>query len=422
MQIELRLKQFLKLYGLDTHGFRKELAKACKVHRHTIGALLTNEISNPSLKVLSNICRWILVKKKSDIEKGLFDPSILPGALFGSRESKLWLAFGKSRWVTIYLGEYQQAHRDLPHVPAHRSVSRRDAEVASMFTGRLSSTSDMGQYRPSVHTRFIPFHYTWNQPCQEGCEFDKDRDRATRTFDREILPRNPEESVILLGSQRANYLVECTVANLFGCQPFSPASGPPVVPFYLCYRDFDRTVRSCFGGDVFPPNFEDWNPELYQKTCDEARKKKQFDKKHPPSIPGTYFLKDKEGPWDLCPWIPAKEDAGIVIIVRREGRMEMSVVGFSGSATVALGRHLIEYPWEFWPLRSDPENLTEEEKESDKYSDKAATTTASGLEIGVYVCRVKFEPKDKSKRTGDDDDEEDYKASVEEVIPLPFWN
>jgi transcriptional regulator with XRE-family HTH domain len=424
MQIELRLKSFLKKYGLDYHGVKNELAEVCDVHRHTIGKLLKNEMSNPSLNLLSKICRWILRKKEIEIENGEFDPSILPRELFGSRPAELWLAFGKSRRVTIYLGEYQQSHQDMPHVPAHRSVSRRDAEVESMFIQRLSSTEVMGANRPVVHTRFIPFHYTWKKSdgsddTVENNVTDDDRDRAIRVYERDVRKRNPNESVIMVGSQRVNYLLECQVANIFGCEPFAQALDNPKVPFYLCYRDFDHSVNSCFGGRHFPPHYETWNKADYNKICEAYEKEHGPIIDHPPSVPGTYYRLDEKGPWQHCPWTKEKEDAGIVLIVRDGDQMDVGVFGFAGSATVAVGRHLMEYPWDFWPEAIDPD--TEKKKKGKKAPPPPCTTIVGGLEIGVYLCKVEFTPKVKSRQSYDEGVEENYDVSISTVIPLPVW-
>lgn len=404
MLIELRLNALLKELDLDYHGSRKELAESCGVHRHTIAKLCSDEMSNPSLDVLSDICRWIKHKKQNTN----FDPSILPGALFGLRPTKLWRAFGKSDSVTIYLGEYKQKHEDMPNIPAHRSVARSDAEVESMIMRCLSSTETMGADRPAVHTRFIPFQYTWINPCPDVCEFELDKKRAMKVFRSGIRKRGEKESVILLGSQRVNYLVECLVAELYGCRPFAPATGVPKVPFFLCYRDFDRSVKSCFGGRDFPPGYKIRNKAEFEEACEKYRKKHGKKSAPQPMTPGTYYLRDRKGPWELCPWIPDREDAGIVIINREAVRIEMAVFGFSGPATCAVGRYLIDHPEKFWPEGSPDD------------ADSAVTTTIKGIETGIYLCRVKFPPKNTSRQGKEED--EDYKSARVEVIPLPLWS
>lgn len=88
------------------------------------------------------------------------------------------------------------------------------------------------------------------------------------------------------------------------------------VPFYLCYRAFDRQVPSCFGGL-------------------ENHVGKSGDIRH-----GTYFL-DENFEWQLFEWKKKKQDAGIVNITREPDTVEMATFGFSGRATNAVGNALV---------------------------------------------------------------------------------
>ena len=272
-------------------------------------------MKNPSLGILDSVCRWL-------IDKGV-PRDDLPGALFAFRPPTLWRAVAGLNNVVIYLGMYVHSGRKTPAVPAPMSIARHDAEVTTNIMSLLNSRADMGDAVPTVRTRYVPFEYTARKPASIPDGFEKDKKRAREIFT-QMCSRRPQENAILLGSQRVNYVVECLVADLFGCEPFEPVTKKPKVPFYLLYRDFDQPVPSCFGGPKNPAWLKGSTPH------------------------GTYYL-DERGKWNLIEWKPQEQDAGIVIIVRDAKSIDLAAFGFSGRATKALGTKLIEESPVFWP-------------------------------------------------------------------------
>ena len=255
-----------------------------------------------------------------------------------------------------------------------RMVALHDAEVESMIITLLFKQSAMGDTNAVVRTRYLPFQFSPMGPSVKGAWLEADIKRAIHLF-QEVQNRGPRDSVIMLGSQRANYLVECKVADLFNCKPFERASGKPSVPFYLCYRGFDRQVPSCFGGLSGPPGL----------TGTAKR--------------GTYYI-DENNRWISLEWKQAVQDAGIVIVIREPERVELVVIGFSGRATCALGKELVENPEKFWPeefrLRGADNGGERPEPDegrggSRKRGEKTGTTIeVDGKEIGIYACRATF--------------------------------
>src|SRR5262245_27388901 len=100
MQVEIRLKQILNEYVPERRVSAQQIADDLRVHRHTIGKLYRNQMTNPSLKVLGQLCNWLQ-------ENGV-PGDILPQALFGTRPAKLWQAVAEPGIVRFYLGMYQQ--------------------------------------------------------------------------------------------------------------------------------------------------------------------------------------------------------------------------------------------------------------------------------------------------------------------------
>jgi len=157
MLIEMRLKKILRDHGLDRRRITQDIAHGCNVHRHTIGKLYRNQLSNPSLKVLGDLCDWLQSNGVPAAE--------LPHALFGLRPSKLWEAVAGPGKVTLYLGEYQQTVGEMQPM---LWISRRDATVAGEIIQKLSRPAGPDGTRrfPTVRTEYVPFHL---------CSREKDR-------------------------------------------------------------------------------------------------------------------------------------------------------------------------------------------------------------------------------------------------------
>ncbi len=371
MKLEWRLKQLLEEHHLYRYGVETKIAKDCGLHRHTIGKFLRNNIQAPKLEVLEKICEWL-------IEKGV-SADILPSALFGIRPSGLWRAIGQSKKVLIFVGEYHLKGElaTKPQASPPVSISRHDSVVSSKIIHFLFSEAELRDTRPSVKMLYVPFYFTPGNLDASDKGFAEDKDRASCIFKNMRNDKRNECSTIMIGSQRVNYLVEYMVADLFNCEPFFQASKKPKVPFYLCYRKFDRPVPSCFGGQTNPPG-------------------RGGEISH-----GTYYL-DENFEWQFFEWQQRKNDAGIVIIIREADKVELAVFGFSGRATNAIGNALLKNSDQFWP---EPD------------ADNNNTVTTGGKEIGVYICQVTFS-QEKIKNKDMARAFENYENDAVEIIPL----
>ncbi len=369
MKLEWRLKQLLEKYGLDGHGMETKIANECGVHRHTVGKIIRNQVQSSKLDVLEKVCEWL-------IENGV-PAETLPGALFGVRPSALWRAIGESDKVHIYLGEYhikgKTATTQQPAPPV--SISRHDSVVSSKIIHFLFSNAELSDLRPSVKMLYVPFYFTPGVFDTEDVVFQEDTSRAKQIFTTMRQDRQRNCSSIIIGSQRVNYLVEYIVADLFGCEPFVQQRDKVQVPFYLCYRKFDRLMPSCFGGVDNPP---DKNSDV---------------------VPGTYYL-DENFTWQFLEWKKKETDAGIVVITREADNVEMAAFGFSGRSTNAVGNALLKQPHNFWP---------------ESNSTQSNTVVTGDKEVGVYICKVTF-----SEEKNNDNSRafEDYEQDKVEVIPL----
>jgi DNA-binding Xre family transcriptional regulator len=345
MKIEMRLQNVLKKNNLDHHGIIHQIASdhSVGVNRHTIAKFYNNSVKNISLDALGKICEWLSMHGIPVNE--------LPGALFGMRPSELWQAIAMQGRVTIYIGEYQQTE---PPAAAWRWISRRDAAVAANFVQELSNTSETGVSPPQVRLEYVPFRWDAKIDDVTKSPIVDDIKKAKKIFSR-IKDSSSHHTSILIGSQRVNYLLEFLVADLFGCKPFSKAEKGAIVPFYLVYRDRDRKVMSCFGGNKNP-------------YCRKSA-----------AVPGIHYL-SKQG-WAICPWKENKQDAGIIIALRDPGieAIVIAVFGFSGRATDTVGKQLLLSKDRFW----------------------SSLHKVRGKEVGIFICSFELD-----QSSGVDEDEE----------------
>jgi hypothetical protein len=390
MEVELRLKQLLREYHLDEHGVEKDMANKCGLHRHTIAKLLKNASPNPSLPVLGKISRYL-------IARGI--PSdILPGALLGGRPAGLWKAIGALDNVAIYLGMYKHIKNNNQPGPGHMTIALHDAAAASKIREQLSMKAETGDSRPIVHWRYVPFQVRPASQKVAGDWFEEDKDNAKEMF-KKMKTSGDHESSILLGSQRANYLVEYLVAELFGCKPFYPNTNKePRVPFYLSYRNFDRPVPSCFGGRDLPPGLD------------------------APKKSGVWFINDKTD-WQLYEWKRNKCGSGIVMTIRDSGSVVMALFGFSGRSTNAICNEIIKNPKVFWAAQSENPKSAEDNGNGKSSGRKSYArkkefkniVIRQSKEIGIYICRVSFYQADGGMKTWK---EENYEKDEVKVTPL----
>ena len=330
MRVEIRLKGFLTEHQLDYHGVINDLAEATGVHRHTIARMYNNRAHTIGLQLLGEICDWIVAKNPAAREA-------LPGGLIGLAE--LLPSIKSSDRVRIYQGEYHEA------APNHREytwVAPDDAEVVSRIAGAISR----GRGGPEINLEFVPFQAltkSRSEQTQRTRRAEDEEDflaRSEKTFD--DMRAESSRCAILIGSQRVNLLVERFVADCFGCEPFEQ-DPKKLVPFYLRYRAGDLGGKSCFGGTKHPQGYRGED------------------------VPGIYYL-NADRQWIGLPWERGEASAGVVIARREAARasLEIALFGYSGRATLELGRAFVDRSSDFWPL---------------SYS-------SEGCDMGVFIFRL----------------------------------
>jgi len=329
MEVEIQLAKLMKEYDLLRRGIAQRMANEIGVHRHTIRKLLANQLKNPRLDTLGFICDWL--------QRNGVPSDRLPHSLLGVRPSDLGQAIATSGLVSIYVGEFHQMD---PPTRTRRWIAQHDAVAMAKVVQWLSDVGSDRRRNLNVGIEYVPFRFVKGAPRVRDEHLNEDRRAAEQVFQR-MMQTGMHRSAILLGSQRANHVVEVLVADLFGCEPFAPVGRTPRIPFYLTYRDDDRNVPSCFGGSEPPP----W--------C------------RTPTGPGIYYM-DKGRRWNALPWKDHQQDGGLIIIMRDVSTqaMQMAMFGFSGWGTELLGGQLLHGTSKLWPL----------------------PVQVGGRQVGIYVC------------------------------------
>ena len=230
MGIEIRLKGFLQKHNQDRHGVLKKIVAGTRPHvnRHTIGKLYSGSHLDCSLRTLSALCDSLagtLNVDSSDVLK----------ELLGTAPANVWAAVSASECVRICLGE----RRDLESCGQVTPwLSRRDAAVCTQIVSYLSRATPP----PKITVEYVPASL-YSATSTSG----KDSTAEAVGLFKRLRTDRRNTSTILVGSQRANDLVELFVADLFGCAPFKADRARSAVPFYLTFRK-GIAKESCFGG------------------------------------------------------------------------------------------------------------------------------------------------------------------------------
>jgi hypothetical protein len=356
MKIEFQLQDFLREHGFDKHGVINTLAAEMGTTRQNVSRMYNGRAKKISLDHLGKLCTWLVDKHK-------VNPNRLPGALFNCQRASLWEAIRRhSDKTTIYLGEYLSVKG--PKI-IWRWISRRDSEVASAVVQALSSNPE-GLSNTGINIKYVPLRYS-----PELLDVDeqvlKQDIRRTEVIYKKLRGGSDPVTAIFIGSQKVNHLLEYFVADLFDCRPFIIGSGQVGVPFYYIYRESDQKIPSCFGGTH--------NPAVTRNK----------------SKPGIHYI-NKAGKWSIAPWVQGQQDSGIVISLKdnNDHFMALSIFGFTGRATQAIGERLDAWAENFWP----------------------PTALIKSKEIGIYICKLQYAPEKA------DDDQGRIELNSFDILPL----
>ena len=321
MEAEIRLMDILDDALVPTRGRIAMIASETRLATDTVRKFLYNQTGIFRLDTIGAICTWLE-------ERGLGDG--LPGKLFALKPPTMFEAIIAPGNVSMLVGVYQGRSGF-----TRGSIAQDDFAVAARLVERLSTVSKRAVGFTYVHVpSLIP---------SEGQELDqkaleRDQRNAKQTYN-SVLQNTKSGSAVLIGSQRANYAVECFVADLVNTAAFSSKKSP--VPFYLKYQHAARS-SSCFGGDTAPVRAGKSAPA------------------------GIYFRSHDKSDWKFFPSRARHRGTGMVIVRRNPGRsrVDLAIFGLSSFSTAAMGQLFCRMPHRFEPL----------------------TRMSRGDAVGVYVC------------------------------------
>lgn len=355
-------------------GTIKAIVEHTGLDRHQVASLLKNEVKYIPLKALSRLCDYL-------IDNGYASADELPGALFAVEPENFWELLARRQRLELCLGVRRDVEVETPEVSylvasdsvllgeLLNGVTTLGGTAKHMSRAESESEDQIAKDSPRPHPEFLKQSLVWS-PGQLTPE--EVRERAHYVYD-EFAEAAGDKALVCIGSMKSNPVVELVLANAFGCEPFESQdtfahARDRSLPFFLRYRDRDPKPSSCAAGT--------------QIGKDVAAKE-----------PGIYY-EEPDGSWSVCPLRDGKEDTALVFYVYREsqGRLEMTMAGFTGRATRMLARALSSRAEDFWP----------------------PVYEGQGIQIGAYVVQFTF---DHRSATATNILDTDLSASTK-VIPL----
>lgn len=331
-------------------GTIKSIVEYTGLDRHQVAALLKNDFKYVPLRALSRLCDYL-------VEHGYASADELPGALFAVAPENFWDLLARRRRLELCLGVRRPDQRD----PEGALVVANDSLLLGELLNGVSTLGGTakqqrrtsGDHEPKPHPEYLRQSLVWS-PGQGSAE--EVAARAQEVYE-DFAVWGGDKALVCLGSAKSNPVVELMLAASFGCEPNvseDDVSSPKrrSCPFYLAYRENDPQHSSCTGG-------------------------RQLTRGKATTEPGIYY-EQPSGGWACCPWNGRTSDAALVFYIHREsqGRLEMTLGGFSGRATRLLARTLATRAEDFWP----------------------PTYEGQGMQVGIFVVHYTFAAQDEMQR------------------------
>ena len=333
LQIEFALKDLLREFGVE-RGAVQALALHLDKSRQTASKIINGKKAL-STEEIGKICGWLIARVDAKQQSSADDMrklrKVLPNGLF--RATGAIERIQRSNTLWLYLGEQVR----LPDPAGANTIksqwiSGHDAEFATELVHRISRDGDKFEF----HWENVPFHIKLDSealPDEEANAsiLSQDRNAAidlskhlmNTTINSGAKAEN-ESVVILIGSQRVNYLVEAIISHLFKVTPFEESTECKV-PVYMQYRPGDAARPSCFGG-ANPPR--GWSHK---------------------GRPGLYYRNSRDT-WAHIDCSVDDKAGGVVLLISNLAQLIVILFGFPGPATHAVGKLFQEKPDAFWPI------------------------------------------------------------------------
>ena len=309
-------------------GTIKAIVDFTGLDRHQVAALLKNEVKYIPLKALSRLCDYLIQHGHATAEE-------LPGALFAVEAENFWELLARRKRLELCVGVRQdvgQPNPDIAFVVASDSVllgELLNGVTTLGGTALVTPEKQKGDKEQAdiPHPETLKQSLVWS-PGQLTPE--KVKQRAEKIY-RDFSETSGDKALVCLGSTKSNPVSEYVIARAFGCNAFQSddriqKASERQVPFFIRFRDSDPQPDSCFGGTVL------------SKTDKVAKA-------------GIYY-EESDGSWTCCE-SSEEQQVALVFYIHREsqGRLEMVLAGFSGTATRLLARALANRSQDFWDAK-----------------------------------------------------------------------
>ncbi|TWT30053.1 helix-turn-helix domain-containing protein [Blastopirellula retiformator] len=360
-------------------GTIKAICDYTGLDRHQVSSLLKNEAKYIPLTALSQLCDFL-------IKHGYADAGQLPGALFSVEPENFWELLARRRRIEMCLGV-----RADENWPEGAWVVASDTILQGELLTGISTLGGTAKYQRNHHPAPEPVmlnemgEQIYDAPIPQPEDLFQTLVWAPGQADNEEVHARAAEvyqnfhaaqgdkALICLGSIRSNPVVEISMASIFNCEPYISQDevekpSDRAVPIYLRHREKNvEHPESCSGG-------------------------KRLSKTETPETPGFYY-ETADGSWKCAKWDETTYEPAYVLYAYHEsqGRLEMSLGGYSGRGTRLLAKTLSSRPEELWP----------------------PVYTTGGVQIGAYIVQyeLKKQKKNRSVLTAD------YSATTK-VIPI----
>ncbi len=336
MKVIIQLQKLLK-EEKPGRGIISEIAKATGLERHTVAALLKNDMKYVSLEAIGRICDFLVERKN-------VDPAILPQALFGKDHDAFLAMLANRKRLDFCLATRRHAEwPDNDYVMAtdahlHGALASLVSKLEVPLSAAANKVKDQHQ-RVFADPLLVPAPRRVKSKRSEHYVTRVEGAARAREIYATFQSEGKSSALITLGSVKVQGVLEVLLGDIFGAPPFrtqdnvlSPRNRR--CPFYFRYRPHDPAPESLCGGT-------------------------QLSKREAPDKPGIYYETEKKMEWVCCPCEPNKHDVAFVFYTYRppSDELQLACGGFSGVATRFLAERFSNVASQFWPPQYQSDQL-----------------------------------------------------------------
>ena len=199
-------------------GTIKAIVDYTGLDRHQVAALLKNEVKYIPLKALSRICDYL-------IEHGHASADQLPGALFAVEPENFWELLARRRRLEMCLGIRRDPDDPTSpdEVPEVSYVVASDSVLLGEILNGVTTLGGTASFRGGESQAILPHpeHLKQSLVWSPGQASPEEVSERADTVYREFNDFCGDKALVSIGSTKSNPVVEMTISQVFGCEPFT---------------------------------------------------------------------------------------------------------------------------------------------------------------------------------------------------------